>query len=156
MVAVVAREVDAYEVLESGAAGRQLREGRGLAAQLVADHRGDQVVLGLEVRIEGAVGQAGVGHQGRDPRAVDPVLLEATTSRLDDPPPGDVLVLLAVPGHHARSWLDVARPFIRAPPHCMPIDIRTTAEGRHAGEAPAPRGSGTVTGVEEKGPRQPE
>src|SRR4051794_36881012 len=115
MVAVVAREVDAYEVLESGAAGRQLRDGRRLAAQLVADHDGNQVVLGLEVRIEGAVGQAGVGHQGRDPRAVDPVLLEATTSRLDDPPPGRVLVLLAVPGHHARSWFEVASPFIRAP-----------------------------------------
>ena len=102
------RQVLLHERLQTGASRRQLPERRGLSAELFADHRGHEVVLGVKVSVEGAVGKAGVGHQRGDARAVDPVLLEPTAGGLDDPPPGRVLVLLAVPRHqNASPFLDL-------------------------------------------------
>src|SRR3954471_24001015 len=84
---------------------RRRADALALLAQLVGDRGGDQFVLGSEVRVEGAHGQAGVRHQPGDPRTIDPVALEPATSGLDDPLPGRPLVLLAVPHH----WLLSAR-----------------------------------------------
>ena len=36
------------------------------ATELLADHGRDKVVLGVEVGVEGSVGQSGIAHQGRD------------------------------------------------------------------------------------------
>src|SRR3954452_21554724 len=84
---------------------RRRADALALLAQLVGDRGGDQFVLGSEVRVEGAHGQAGVRHQPGDPGTIDPVALEPATSGLDDPLPGRPLVLLAVPHH----WLLSAR-----------------------------------------------
>jgi hypothetical protein len=72
------------------------------AFALVGDGGGDQVVLGGEVGVEGAVGQPGVGHERGDPGAVDAVALEPAAGRLDDPQPGRLLVLF--PYRTARSF----------------------------------------------------
>src|SRR5207302_6079996 len=83
-------------------AARRLRAVlHALGAQLVGDRGGDQVLLGREVGVEGAVGQPGVRHQGRDSRAVDAVCLQPAAGHLDDAAPGRLLVLLAVSGHAA-------------------------------------------------------
>ena len=76
-----------------------------LGAQLVGEDVGDEVFLGLEVAVEGAVGQAGVGHQGCHAGAVDAVLLEASPGCFDDPLSGGLFVLGAVPRHALlRRW----------------------------------------------------
>ena len=74
-------------------------EVRALAAQLLGDRGGDEVVLGREVGVEGAVGQPGVRHQRGDARSVDAVSLEPAAGRLDDPPSRRLLVVFAVPRH---------------------------------------------------------
>jgi hypothetical protein len=56
------------------------------------------------VGVEGAVGQAGVGHHGRDAGAVDPVLLEAPAGRFDDALSRGLLVVLAV--SHRQVFTD--------------------------------------------------
>ena len=91
------REVFTHVLLDSGTAGRPLAEARALFAEFIGERGGDQVVLGCEVGVEGAVGQPRVGHERGDPRAVDAVALEPAAGRLDDPLPGRLLVLLAVP-----------------------------------------------------------
>jgi hypothetical protein len=48
-----------------------------LNSQLLGEDIGDEILLGLEVGIEGPVGQAGVGHHRGDAGAVDAVLFEA-------------------------------------------------------------------------------
>ena len=74
--------------------------------------------LRFEVGVEGAVGQPRVGHEGGDPGAVDAVALEPAASRLDDPPPGCLLVLFAVPHHrtllHSPQGPPCALPTLRA------------------------------------------
>jgi hypothetical protein len=77
-----------------------------LGAQLVGEHVGDEVLLGREVGVEGAVGQAGVGHHGGDAGAVDAVLFEAPSGRFEDPLSGGLLVALVV----AHSAI-VLRPY---------------------------------------------
>ena len=100
VVAVLNRQVLTHELLEAPARpGAPLAEARALFAELVGDRGGDQVVLGCEVGVEGAVGQPRVGHERGDPGAVDAVALEPAAGRLDDPPPCRLLVLLAVPHH---------------------------------------------------------
>ena len=49
-------------------------EAVALGAQLVGEDVRDEILLGREVGVEGAVGQAGVGHDGRHAGAVDAVL----------------------------------------------------------------------------------
>src|SRR5207244_3114398 len=83
----------------TGAARRQRAEAFALVAELVGDRGGDQVVLGGEVGVEGAVSQPGVGHERGDPGAVDAVALEPAARRLDDPLPGYLLVFFPVPRH---------------------------------------------------------
>src|SRR5215211_5502008 len=67
-----------------------------LDAQLVGEHVGDEVLLGSEVGVEGAVGQAGVGHHGGDAGAVDAVLFEAPSGGFEDALPGGLLLVLGV------------------------------------------------------------
>ena len=64
--------------------------------------------------VEGAVGQLRVRHQRGDPRAVDAVSLEPASGRLDDPPTGRLLVLLAVP----HQGLLVQNEPAACPPAC--------------------------------------
>ena len=97
VVAVLDRKVFTHVLLDSGAAGRHRAEAFALFAELVGDRGGDQVFLGWEVGVEGAVGQPGVGHERGDPGAVDAVALEPAAGRLDDPLPGRLLVLCPVP-----------------------------------------------------------
>ena len=64
LVAVLRGQVGADERFES----RPIRglgvEALALGAQLVGEHVRDEIFLGREVGVEGAVGQAGVGHTG--------------------------------------------------------------------------------------------
>ena len=96
LVAVLGRQVGADECFES----RPIRglgvEAVALGAELVGEDVGDEIVFGLEVGVEGAVGQAGVGHEGRYAGGVDAVLLEASSGCFDDSLSGGVLVALAV------------------------------------------------------------
>jgi hypothetical protein len=78
-------------------------DSRALGRQLVSRNSGDEIILGREVRIERAVGQAGIRRQRRDPRPVDPVTLEPPAGRLDHPPARLALVIRAVPGHASSS-----------------------------------------------------
>jgi hypothetical protein len=50
--------------------------------QLIGEDVPDQVLLGGEVGVEGAVRQSGVGHQRRHAGAIDAVSLEAPPGRL--------------------------------------------------------------------------
>ena len=67
-----------------------------VGAQLSGEDVGEEIFFGVEVGVEGAVRQAGVGHQGRHAGAVDAVLLEAPPRSFDDPFSGGLLVALAV------------------------------------------------------------
>jgi len=91
VVAVFGGEVFAEVRLDGfGAGGQRVNDG-DLIGELLAHDRCDQVVLRVEVTVEGSVGQAGVGDQGRDPGAVDAVALEPAAGGLDHPtPPGDL------------------------------------------------------------------
>jgi hypothetical protein len=73
---VLNRKVFTHVLLDSGAAGRPLAEARALFAELVGERGGDQVVLGWEVGVEGAVGQPRVRHERGDPGAIDAAALE--------------------------------------------------------------------------------
>jgi hypothetical protein len=75
-----------------------------LAAQLVDEHVRDEVLLGREVRVEGAIGQPGVGHHGGHAGAVDAVLFEAPSGRFEDALSGGLLVALRVA--HATSLVE--------------------------------------------------
>ena len=55
-----------------------------LGAQLVGEDVREDILLGGEVGVEGAVDRAGVGHHGRHAGAVDAVVLEAPPGRFDD------------------------------------------------------------------------
>src|SRR5215207_8020832 len=74
-----------------------------LGVQLVGEDVRDEILLGREVAVEGAVGQAGLGHDGRHAGAVDAVLLEASPGRFDYSLPRRLLVVLAV-AHSAPLW----------------------------------------------------
>jgi hypothetical protein len=67
-----------------------------LGTQLVGEDVRDEILLGGEVAVEGAVGQAGVGHHGRHASAVDAVFFEAPPGRFDDALPGRLFLVLAV------------------------------------------------------------
>ena len=67
-----------------------------LVATVVGEHVGDQILLGLEVGIEAAVGQAGIGHHGGDAGAVDAVLFEAPSGCFEDALSGGLLLVLGV------------------------------------------------------------
>ena len=85
LVAVLRGQVGADDRFESRPIGRLGVEVLALGAQLVGeDVGGDEIFLGREVRVEGAVGQAGVGHQGRHAGAVVPSCLKRrpATSRM--------------------------------------------------------------------------
>jgi hypothetical protein len=56
-----------HDVLNAGTAGRQHAYAFALCAQLVGDRRGDQLALGVEMGVEGAVGQPRLRHQYGDP-----------------------------------------------------------------------------------------
>ena len=71
-------------------------EALALGAQLVGEHVRDEIFLGREVGVEGAVGQAGVGHHGGHAGAVDAVLFEASSGRFEDALSGGLLVVRAV------------------------------------------------------------
>ncbi len=98
-VAMADREVFPQELFGSGVAGCRRAQALALLAELVGDRGDDQVVLGVEVGVERAVGQSRVGHERGDPRAVDAVGLEPAPGRLDDPPPRHLLALSPV-SHH--------------------------------------------------------
>ena len=84
LVAVLGREVGADERLESRPICGLGVEALALGAQLVGEDVRHKILLGGEVGIEGAVGQAGVGHNGRHAGAIDAVLLEAPPGRFED------------------------------------------------------------------------
>jgi len=67
-----------------------------LGVQLVGEDVRDEVLLGREVAVEGAVGKAGVGHHGSHAGAVDAVFLEEPAGRFDDALSGRLLVARAV------------------------------------------------------------
>ena len=133
VVPVSRRQVLAHEDLESGAAARQLAELRRLPTELVPDDRRDEVVLGVEMGVEGSVGEPGIGHQRCNAGPVDPVLLEAAAGGIDDPLPGRLLVLLAVSGHRFLQFSGAChydQHTLCSDEHNIMID-RQTAEGVH-------------------------
>jgi hypothetical protein len=75
-------------------------------SQLLGEDVGDEILLGGEVGVEGAVGQAGVGHHGGDAGTVDAVLFEAPSGCFEDPLSGGLLLVLGV----AHSAI-VLRPY---------------------------------------------
>ncbi len=85
LVAVLGSQIGADECFQSRPIRGLRVEALPLGAQLVGEDVGDEILLGLEVGVKGAVRQAGVGHEGRHAGAVDAVLLEASPGRLDDP-----------------------------------------------------------------------
>ena len=108
LVAVLGGEVGADERFEPGAIGGRGAEALALNSQLLGEDVGDEVLLGGEVGVEGAVGQAGVGHHGGHAGAVDAVCFEAPSSRFEDALSGGLLVVFAV-AHLATSLADCSR-----------------------------------------------
>ena len=102
LVAVLGGQVGADDRFESAAISGLGVEAVALGAQLVGEDVCDEILLGREVGVEGAVGQAGVGHHGRDAGAVDAVLFEAPPCRFEDALSGGLLLVLAV-AHSALS-----------------------------------------------------
>jgi len=102
---VAGRKVVPHEPLESGPVEHPGPIQLTLSLQLVRNDGGNQVVLGREVGIEGAVGQTRICHEGRDPGTVDAITLETTAGSLNDPPSRRVLVLPAV-SRHGPSLLE--------------------------------------------------
>jgi hypothetical protein len=96
LVAVLRGQVGADERLESGPIGGLGVEAVALGAQLVGEDVRDEIFLGREVGVEGAVGQAGVGHHGGYAGAVDAVLFEAPSGSFEDALSGGLLVVRAV------------------------------------------------------------
>ena len=94
LVAVLGGEVGADERFEPGAIGGLGAEALALSSQLVGEDVGDEILLGGEVGVEGAVGQAGVGHHGGHAGAVDAVFFEAPSGRFEDALSGGLLVPL--------------------------------------------------------------
>ena len=90
------RQIEADERLESLPIRRLGVNTVALCAQLVGEDVRDQVLLRVEVGVESAVGQAGVGHQRRYAGAIDAVLLEAPPGCFEDAFSGGLLLLLAV------------------------------------------------------------
>ena len=108
------RQIPANELLE-----RLGAVSLALLVELVRDRARDEVLLRVEVGIEGAIGQAGVRHERRHPGAIDPVPLEPTAGCLDDPPPRRLLVLFPVPGHR-RLLTGKAAPSLLTDIICRP------------------------------------
>ena len=96
LVAVLRGQVGADERFESARSEGLGAEALALGAQLVGEDVCDEILLGREVGVEGAVGQAGVGHHGRNAGAIDAVLLEAPSCRFEDALSGGLLLVLAV------------------------------------------------------------
>ena len=97
LVAVLRGQVGADERFESPPIRGLGVEALALGAQLVGEHVRDEIFLGREVGVEGAVGQAGVGHHGGHTGAVNAILFfEAPSSRFEDALSGGLLVVRAV------------------------------------------------------------
>ena len=75
-----------------------------LGAQLLGEDVGDEIFFGGEVGVEGAVREAGIGHQGRHPGAIDAVLLEPSSGCFDYSSSRGVLVVPAVA--HGKPFRD--------------------------------------------------
>src|SRR4051794_29459246 len=109
LVAVLRGQVGADERLDARATGGLGVEAAVLCAQLVGEHVRDEVLLRPEVAVEGTVRQAGIRHHGRDARAVDPILLEPSPGRFENPLARRLFLVLAVahgeplPGVDLRS-----------------------------------------------------
>ena len=99
IVAMLGRQIRMNQLLDSGTAGRQARHAVELATKLIRDCGGDQIDLRREVDVESAICEAGVGHECRDARAVDAVLLEALAGCLENPASRLLFVLFSVSGH---------------------------------------------------------
>ena len=111
VVAVLGGQVPAHDLFEAGRARLSLRDDvRVQCVQLVGDRGGDKAVLGFEVSVEGAVGQARVLHERRDTGAVDAVPLEPSTGGGNDPLPCLLLVFFRVPHHLFLSLSPGLRP----------------------------------------------
>ena len=82
--------------------------GEAAASALVGEDVGDEILLGREVVVEGAVGQAGVGHHGGHAGAVDAVLFEAPPGCVEDALSRGLLLVLAVA--HSEPLSPVWRP----------------------------------------------
>ncbi len=98
---VLAADVGAQCVDEPGRIGVPSQQGPvvGLAAgEVVVEHGDGQLLLPLEVRVEGAAGEAGGGGDLLDRGGAHPVLGEDTGGRLEQPLPR-----LVAGGTHARS-----------------------------------------------------
>ena len=110
-VTVLGGKVPTHELLDAGITRRQCAEMLCLRAQLIGDRGGDEVVFGGEMRVEIPVGQPRVGHERRDSRAVDAVVLEPAAGRLDNPTARGFLVFFAVPRHSFLRLLSVGPPY---------------------------------------------
>src|SRR5262245_19054500 len=65
--------------------------------KLVSDRLRDHVVLGLEVRVESAVGESGTGHDLRHADAIHTLALNRRGSLCEDSCPRSLLVVVVVP-----------------------------------------------------------
>src|SRR5215204_5441036 len=128
LVAVLGGEVGADERFEPGAIGGRGAEALALNSQLLGEDVGDEILFRLEVGVEGAVGQAGVGHHGGDAGAVDAVVFEASSGRLEDALPGGLLVVFGV-AHREPLSSDCSRAclaslIVLCPYYCSMVVIR--------------------------------
>src|SRR6188472_3497161 len=130
LVAVLGGEVCADERFEPGAIGGRGAEALALNSQLLGEDVGDEILLGGEVGVEGAVGQAGVGHHGGG--AVAAVLFEAPSGRFEDALSGRLLLVLGVAhreplsSNWSRSCWDYTRPAIAlCPYYCSMVVLRS-------------------------------
>ena len=93
---MLARQVAAHELGQLLGSGDPVPEAGRLVEQLLRHRGADEVLLGGEVCVEGAVGQSRVRHQGRDARTVDAIGLQSLARGLDDALPSLSFVVLAV------------------------------------------------------------
>jgi hypothetical protein len=93
---VLGRQVEADDRLEARPIRGLSVEAVALGAQLVGEDVGDEILLGCEVCVERAVGQARVGHDARHAGAVDAVFFEAPSCGFEDALSGGLLVVFAV------------------------------------------------------------
>jgi hypothetical protein len=103
VVAVLCGQIAAHEPWQPILVDHQCCGCFLLRAGLFAHHGGDEIVLRLEVDVEGAVGQPGVGHERGDARAGQTGRLQAPAGRMHDALPGRFLVVRRVAGHRRTS-----------------------------------------------------
>ena len=99
------RQIGADKGLEPRQVRRLGIETRALVAQLIGENVRQEVLFRGEVGVERAVGQAGIGHHGRDACTVDAVFFETPPGRFDDSLPCGLLVVLAVAhAETSQNW----------------------------------------------------